>query len=1188
MIKDSTIARTISRAVARISRACLIAFIGISNVFATGQSQSFTLSIENVELKEVFQIVEKNSDYRFLYRSDDISGVTVGKLRVQEGTIDDVLAQCLTASLSYEKDGTLVMIRKTAVENRTQQQPAAVVRGRVTDRHGAAVVGASVVIKGSQTGTGTDRNGEFTISVANPQNAVLLFSYLGMKSVEMPVGGRTNLTVVMEEDASDIEEVVVTGYQTLSRRESASAVSVVRTEDIHMEGVTTIDKMLQGRIPGMFVMNTSGEPSATPKIRIRGNSTINGNKSPVWVVDGVILEQDVPFSASDLNSEDAEYLIGNAIAGLNPQDIETITVLKDASATAIYGVKAANGVIVLTTKKGRVGKPRISYYGDFNVNQRPSYRNLDLMDSKQRIQLSKEIFEDGLKYGDVPQNDDSYEGLIALLYDRKIDEKQFSEKVTALQKRNTDWFDILFRNSFTQSHNVNVSGGGEDTQYYFSAGYNNTPGAAIGADSKRFTSLAKVDVKVNNFINFTAKIDYSTTDNEGYNGVSPFDYAYKRSRTLTPYNEDGTYRMYQTNRVNDYKYNVLNELDNTGANTRMNDFNALLDLKIKLFVEGLSYQGTFSFHNSSSNQRTWATAASHQVARIRGYNYGEYNENDDKYINSALPYGGTLSQSHTDKRGYTVRNMLNFVRNFGEHHVNVIAGIEARSNKYKGVSVLGYGWTPDFGEMFMPVHTNKYDQNAQTGMFTPSNTNKATQVASYLASASYTYDNRYVINANVRADGANKFGSNPKYRWLPTWSVAGKWIISNERFMEDISWLSMLGIRGSYGIQGNIHDDATPYMIVQFGGRDSYSGIEYYTINRLPNPDLRWEKTKSWNAAIDFSFLNNRIRGAFDIFQKNTEDLIMNKFVATSNGREVMSINAGKMQNKGYEFFIQADIIRDRAVEWRLGVNFGRTTNKITLANEGDYSAKERVKMMLEGNFAMEGEAIGSLYSYKFAGLNDENGYPMFYAKDGSKVHFGHSDMMELVNCGSIYPNLEGGFDTQITYKKRLSLSMAFTYSLGAVRRIPVIYEKSNAFDPFTNVPTALQDRWRQPGDKTNIPKLYNSDEVSQIYKEHPEWIAKNNEAAVSDTAVYPLTMYNTSDLRTAKTDYLRLKSIAVSYSLPESFLKQLHISSAQVRFQASNLFVIAGKEWRGLDPETPQGSIPVLPIYSLGLNISF
>lgn len=515
--------------------------------------------------------------------------------------------------------------------------------------------------------------------------------------------------------------------------------------------------------------------------------------------------------------------------------------------------------------------------------------------------------------------------------------------------------------------------------------------------------------------------------------------------------------------------------------------------------------------------------------------------------------------------------------------MNIMVGSELRGTKYEGVRSTGYGWTPTYGERFMPVQTDSFLGSYISNMY-PINTNSISRIASFFGTATYTYGNRYVINFNIRSDGANKFGSNPKYRWLPTWSIAGKWLLANEGFMSRfIQNGHNISVRGSYGIQGNIHDDATPNLILEVGDRNSISNLDQSTIYRLPNPDLRWEKTTSWNIAVDFSLWDHRLTGSLDVYKKHTEDLIMEKTVATSNGKSRLYMNAGEMDNQGIEGNLSVQIIRRKNLNWKFNVNFGRNTSEVTLANDDLYSDLEVVTKMLEGNLAIKGEKLGSMYSFRYGGLSGENGYPLFYGKDGKLWHEADPKRMELVRSGSIYPDLSGGFDTQLTFKKRLSLSLGFSYNLGGVKRLPRVYaDKGSALNPVANVSTNWNKRWRKPGDElyTDIPVLYNKRVASDFDRN----VSAEELSTVEDCTYF----YDLSDLRVAKADFLRLRSVGLSYIMPENLLRMAGISSMMIRFQASNLFVWAHKDWKGLDPETPEANIPILPSYSLGINVSF
>ncbi|MEG0500223.1 MAG: carboxypeptidase-like regulatory domain-containing protein, partial [Rikenellaceae bacterium] len=516
-------------------------------------------------------------------------------------------------------------------------------RGQVIDAATKkGVVGATVLIEGTTKGAISDDNGKFNFTAK--EGEVINVSFIGMENKSYKIKANdANLTLELIPSAIAVDDVVVTGYQVMSRGRSASAITPIKAKDITKIGLSSIDQMLQGKIAGMMVMNTSGEPSATPKIRVRGNSTLSGNKAPVWVLDGVILEQSVVFDVSNINSDDAAYLIGNAIAGINPNDIETITVLKDASATAIYGVKAANGVIVVTTKKGAIGRPIISYNGGITFNTRPSYGNFDRMTATERMQLSKDIIEGGLEYARTPWGEFSYEGLYDKLSRKEINAQQFDEKVRDMQNRNTDWFKELFRNSVTHTHNMNLSGGTEKAKYYFSAGYDNNQGAAIKSNMTRFTALGKVGVTLNKYVDFTAQINYNKTDNIGYHStINPFNYAYKTTRTAPLYDENGDYAYYNLSQGSKaLSYNILNEMNTTGQSSCVEGFGSQLALNVKL-LNGLKYNGTFSYNTSNTSKRDWATDHSKYISDLRGYDFDVYAEDSDDYKQSTLPYGGIL------------------------------------------------------------------------------------------------------------------------------------------------------------------------------------------------------------------------------------------------------------------------------------------------------------------------------------------------------------------------------------------------------------------------------------------------------------------------------------------------------------------------------------------------------------------
>lgn len=1156
----------------------VILAVSFSLAVAAQADRKVSLKLRSASIHELFNAIKRQTGVGFMYSNNAVGSLPRKDYDFTDASLTTVLDYCLEGSnLTYDVENNQNIIIKRRRSD---------VVGYVFDNGGNPLPGATIMENGTKKATTTDADGRFQLTTDGHAGSQLTVSYIGMKPETVTWKGKP-LKVYMDEDSKHIDEVVVTGYQVMSRRESASAITSVKAKDVLTPNAMSIDQMLQGKIPGMMVMSQSGEPSSTPTIRIRGNSTINGSKGPVWVVDGVIMSDAVPFTASDINSPDATYLIGNSISGLSPQDIESIDVLKDASATAIYGVKAANGVIVITTKKGRTGRPVVSYDGSMTINTRPTYGDFDMMNSQERVNLSKEIYEARLEYPRVPMQE-SYEGALQKLLSKSITQEEFGTLVHRYETINTNWFKELFRTTATQNHSVSVNGGTTKVRYYTSLSYNNSPGIAKTSESERLTGLGKLWVRVNKAICAELKLDVSHAVNDGYAGsLNPFTYAYNTSRAFSPYTETGEYYYYNMSSLSEPKsYNVLNELEQTGKNSVTDRFGGVFKLDARLF-RGLTYSGTVSYYYTNNRLKTWATDHSYSVATIRGYDYGAYSKGEDRYESSPLPVGGTFSNSTTSSRSYTVRNTLNYIEQFNDKHdVNLFAGIEIRSDKYSGYSSFAYGWDPLYGQSFSPVYTDRYLSAVKSGTFNPSITEKVTQVASYIGSASYTYDNRYVFNANIRSDGSNKFGSNPKYRWLPTWSLAAKWIASNERFLRDVKWVDHLSLRASYGIQGNIQDTATPNLIVQMGRIDDISGVRKGTIYRLPNPDLRWEKTRSYNIGLDAAFFDRRLTFTLDYYYKRTSDLITDMRVSPVTGRDYLSMNAGKAINKGFEGSVSADIIRSKDYNWNVSLNFSHNTNEIRYAYDAGLSDTEMYQNMLSGNVAMVGQPLGTIYSFKFEGLSAENGYPLFLAKDGRKVYAGDYSQLEMVPSGSIYPDVSGGFDTRLTIKRNLTVSLGFSYQFGGVKRLPAIYsDNMDAFDPSSNLPRDYVNRWKQPGDEahTTIPALYDNNVADGFPL---EMLAVEDEIRITDVSMS--TMYDYSDIRVAKSDFLRLRSLMISYRLPQEWLSKLHISSATVRLQGNNLKTWAAKEWKGLDPETAYANMPIMPSYSLGLNITF
>lgn len=1075
------------------------------------------------------------------------------------------------------------------------------VKGRITDDNGEPLLGAVVQTKDNSGSSYAvaDQDGRFSITVKDPSKAVLVVSMISMTTKEVKLSGKTEVEVVLMPDVATLDQVVVTGYQTKSKRELASAVAIVRTEDIKVQGVMSIDQMLQGQVAGMSVTQTSGSPGSSAKIRVRGTSSIIGNKSPVWVLDGVILDEPVEVDHSDLSGDDAEYLVGNAIAGVNPNDIESITILKDASATAIYGIQAANGVIVVTTKKGKSGRARVSYSGNTTLQQRDSYGRLNLMDAYDRIILSRDINAAGLHYERTMSSlNIGYEGLLNKFESKGLTRAEFKDALDRMAKMNTDWFSLLYRNAMMQSHAASISGGNDNTTYYSSIGVDLQPGTARSEKSDRYTVLAKLNSwVVPKKLYVGIQLNASMTKNTGYNGVNPKTYAYKTARTIPAYNPDGSlfyYEPYSTLGAGKdaLKYNVLDEISHTGMSADALQMTAKLNFQWNI-IEHLKYELQASYAKNQNVRNSWMDADSYGVANIRGYSRDYYvGVRTDEWNESPLPQGGVLSYGSNSVGTWNVRNQLSWNQNIQHDHVVSVMGVsEVRSSKTDGFSGTWYGYMPERGKTVSPGMTEAYLSKVSGGSFLPDITDNVRNVVSFRGVASYSYKDRYIFNSSISMDGSNQFGTNPKYRFLPIWSVSGKWALSEEEWLKSFKPLTYLAVRLSYGTQGNVDSSTSPDLVLKIGTIDGDTGLASNSVTYWPNADLRWEKTTSYNFGLDFSFFSNRISGTLDAYHKVGTDMIMNKTISGVNGITNYKINAGDMNNSGVELSLAGHLVQERNFGLNLSFNYGFNVNRLVRADTSLGSIS--VSQKLSGSALIEGVPIGTFYSYDFSCLDHETGLPIFRDKDGFDTWLSdgvltpnytlYESELGLVKSGTINPIGSGGFGFGIRFYN-FHLNGSFTYSFGASGRLPAIYNGSysKVFDPEYNMTVEIKDRWKQPGDEahTAIPVLYDDFSYDSL-------VLRPVDSSMG-SIIKGVAMYDMSSARVCKTDNVRLRMLSLSYTVPKKFLDKAGINALSFRLQATNLFLIADKRWQGFDPELGQAATTPIPrTYSFGVNIT-
>ena len=792
---------------------CCFTFSLSANSFA--QQEKVNLDLQGVSIKTLFSEIQRQTNLHFIFNTEQTEQLNKLTVKAKEESVKSVLDRVFEGTgFTYTFRDNIIMVRFEGKNSVQQANKEMEIRGVVKDKSGEPLPGVTVLIVGTQLGTATGMDGDFLLRVPEQDSVRLRFSFVGMKTKDVPYKkNQPALVVVLEEEAESIGEIVVTGYQQIEKRNLTSSVVTVKTSELKTIGASSIEQMLQGVVPGLSVVNTSAAPGAAPKIRIRGTATISGNADPLWVLDGVILENSVPVTAADLNSPDVMNMFNSVIGGINPNDIESITVLKDASATAIYGTRAANGVIVVTTKKGKANSFNIAYQHTSTLSIRPYYDNFDLLNSKERIALAWENYEDGLSvWGGTHFNGTpGLEGLLNSYALGQITREQLNSMANKLEETNTDWFKTLFRNAYTQTHNLSVSGGTERTNYYISLNYNGEEGVDKASEYKNYGGMVKVNTRLFQGVNMGAILQMDRRDREMYHSsIDLFNYAVRTSRAI-PLHEDNGDLHYYIGTVSGrwHKFNILNELANTGNESTQTDIKGIVNLTVNLY-KGLKYEGLFSYASSHSTARDYATEKSAYVADIRGYEYGEGSEEDIK--KSPLPYGGVYNEQTYEQRSSLIRNGLTYKGSLTEDlSIDVLLGQEFRNTNYKGLKSNTFGYFHDRGNTFYEPALGESTGHLKRNKVTRSLVDRSN--ISYYGVVSAMYGDRYVLNANIRFDGSNLFGSNPKYRYLPLWSISGRWIISNESFLQDNNTISNLALRASYGLRGNIVEDSSPSII---------------------------------------------------------------------------------------------------------------------------------------------------------------------------------------------------------------------------------------------------------------------------------------------------------------------------------------------------------------------------------------
>ena len=1095
-------------------------------------SDKLNFKSQQMTVEQVFDEISTQLKCDVFYNENQFDAQKMVHLPRLQMTLDETLQFILADKYSYtlEKNSIVIAARPSVTSKK--------ITGTIKDEKGEPLPGVTILVKGTTTGSATDANGNYSLVV--PKLGVqLIFSFIGMETQEITVTKEV-IDVVMKMDVNEMDEVVITGYQVIDKKKLTSAISSVKAKDVMIAGAMSIDQMLQGRVPDMMMMTNSGEVGVVPKIRIRGTSTLVGNREPLWVVDGIIVQDPVPIAPEELNDPDYINRIGNAIAGLNPRDIDRIDILKDASATAIYGVKAANGVIVITTKKGQVGRPVVSYDFSATYRRRPRYtdHNIHLMNSKQRVEFSKDLVEKHHVYS-TDVNLIGYEGLVNNLYNGTITHDQFTSEVAKLENMNTDWFDLLTEDAFSHQHTVSISGGSEEIRYYSSIGYAIDNDVIKGNNNERYTAALNVDAtispKVTASLNLNANVGKREYSEES---INPIDYAYTTSRAIPALDNQGRYIYYKRQYAYQqlYNYNILNELDNSYSQQDNSAITLTANLRYKA-TNWLSFQAIFSYSTSNTEQESYLGEQTWYAASLRKSEYGEISSKDPNVMNQ-MPYGGELKKAYTRNNSYTGRLQADISKYFGaddQHNITANLGYEVSSSKYAGFERTDRGYYNDRGKQFTAINLDDfthYKSWLQNNL--PSVSDNLTNMISGYLSVSYSYKNYFTLNANTRIDGSNQFGSRSNEKLLPVWSVSGSYNISEHTNMDN-PWVSNLALRLSYGYQGNMLSGQSPEMILKkLPFNTHYNELES-NVSIYPNPDLRWERTSSFNVGLDFALFKNAVQMNASYYYKHTKDAFLTKKISSVNGRGEYVINSGTIDNQGFSIDATVSPISNDNFRWTLSASYSKVYNEMnTLPGDNEYELDD----FLTGNALTKGHAVGTFWSYKFIGLNPRNGGPVFDDMQDRKqelVGLNKYDTytMVLTPSGQREPKVQGSLTNTLRYKS-FRLNFILNYSLGSKIRLFGLYPEGLNFDPERNVNYEMVDRWRTPGDEkhTNIPNIINgSDAESRAYAQH--WSLGLQDQNIQIIAENAWTMYDNSDHRVVSGNYLKCSNMSFTYDFP-------------------------------------------------------
>lgn len=1008
------------------------------------------------------------------------------------------------------------------------------VSGTVKDTDGEDLIGVAVTVKGSSRGTVTDVNGRFTIEAGS--QSTLTFSYLGYKSQDAKASS-SPLNIILEGDDQALEEILVVAYRTASKDSYTGSASSLKKDAIEKSQVSSISRVLQGDVPGVQSVASSGQPGTNATILIRGVGSINASSNPLYVVDGA------PFDG-DVNT-------------INPSDIESITVLKDAASSSLYGSRGANGVIIITTKQGKKDqKPRIDLKMTYGSSSRA-------MDGYEHVSTNEyfQLYWEALRNQEHYVNGKSLQEAATIASSKLVGNLGINPYGTKYpQPIDTNgnlvagatplWDDNWTENYDQDAHRfeaiANISGGSKSSDYFISVGYLDDQGIGISSGFERITGRVKLNTEIKPWFNLSTNVslthsvqDYPKADDATLNNSIFFASLMPSFYPIWQRNwDDGSFLLDQYgNRMYDYGENYRP----SSANPKWNHLGSV----------------PYNINEIKRDVASIRTAAEFKIYEglkfKTSFNLDYTNRNDHYYVNptygTGKDYGGSVSKSNALTTGMTVNNILTYDLKVKEKHdIKLLAGQEYY--EFNTTNMEGSRQNFVLPDLYEPVAASQL--NDFTGL------SDKYKLLSFFSNAEYGYDNKYYFSASVRTDGSSRFSSDS--RWGVFWSTGASWRIINESFTNDLSWLSNLTLRASYGGQGN-DNLGTYYAYKALYAVENNLGEPGVVTSRLPTPDLKWETNLNFNAGLDFGFFKNRLSGTFEFFDRRSKDLLFEVPKPPSLGYGAISANVGSMKNVGFEFSVKGVPVETKQWKWDISVNATHFKNTITsLPQEQIISGTKRL---------IKGGSIYDFFLVEWAGIDPKDGLPQWYKTDTNgnrvttKVYNEANTTSSKTVVGSSLPDLVGGFSSNLTYRD-FDFSFLFAYSIGGK-----IYNQDQTYlmNTGTGAGRAMKkeiaNRWTPENPDANVPRMQTTS---------TSWTSQSSRLLVDAS-------------------YMRLKNITLGYNIPKHILNKASIQNCKVYVQGENLLTVFDGD--GMDPEQAANGVsyfryPAMKTISLGLNLSF